>query len=287
MPEFGFNTHAQYAMELFRCLSKFKKYNILFVKCFDNFSQCMIKKYNPNIFYKFQKSHCFVCSKNFFKNIPSKDNVINLDHISDKYVDHTYKLDKKFISNKIEEFNNFKYDGIEVANFSFFDYHILNREYKVNPTKKQFKKIKESVSSNIKLVNYFDYLNSKIDISHIFMIDEYSPQSTLKRWAENKKIKTFDFQSLSTKTEDLEIYSGSTWTKRAIDCINIWSKYNKLNLLPYEINRAYKDLILRTVGTGGHVFSSKYKNNYSKFLIEKLGLSEEKKNYRIVYFKLR
>lgn len=277
MPEFGLNAHAQYATELFRCLSKLKKYNILFTKCFDNFNQCMIKKYNPHIFYKFQKGHCFACTKNFFKNVPFKDNVINLDYISDKYFDQSYKLDKKFMSNEIEEFSNFKYNSIEVANLSFFDHLIMNREYKINPSKKQIEKIKESVSSNIKLVNCFDYLNSKIDISHIFMIDEYSPQSTLKRWAENKKIKTFNFQSLSTKSDDLEIFSSSTWAKRGIDCIDVWSKYNKLNLSQYEINRAYQDLTFRTVGRGGHVFSSNYKKNFSKTLVENLGLSQKKK----------
>ena len=277
MPEFGIDAHAQYATELFRCLSKLKKYNILFTKCFDNFNQCMIKKYNPHIFYKFKKGFCFSCTKNFFKNVPFKDNVINLDYILDKHFDQSYKLDKKFMSNKIEEFKNFKYNSIEVANFSFFDHLILNREYKINPSKKQIEKIKESVSSNIKTVNCFDYINSKIDISHIFMIDEYSPQSTLKRWAENKKIKTFSFQSLSTKSEDLEIYSSNTWTKRGIDCIDIWSKYSQLNLSPCEINRTYKNLALRTVGSGGHVFSSNYKKNYSKNFIEKLGLSQKKK----------
>lgn len=276
MPEFIFSNHANHALNLFRSLSKSKKYNILFVRCFNHFTDCMAKKNNQGVKKKYKKEFCYRCDLNLIKKIPFKKNIIDLDQIPSKNFDQTFKLDENFTSDKIEDFKNFTYQNIEMAKFAFYDYFITNKQNQLNPSKKQLLKLKEIVSNNIKLVNYFDHISSKIDISHIFMIDEYSFQATLRRWAENKNINTFFFQASESKEETLEITNRKSWTKRTIDCIDIWDKYKKLNLSANEISKIYESLILRTKGDGGHIFSTNYKSYFAKNFLDTLGFSNNK-----------
>jgi len=237
----------------------------------------MAKKYNSDINKKYLKVLCNNCNKNFIKKISFIKNVINLEEISSVNFDQSFKLNKNFTSDKIDDFKNFTYQKIEMAKFSFYDYFIINKQTKLNLSEKEFLKLREIVSNNIKLVDYFDYISSKINISHIFMIDEYSCQSTLRRWAENKKIKTFFFKASPSEEEILEINNHKSWTKKNIDCIEIWNKYKKLNLSQEEIAKVYKNLILRTQGVGGHIFSTNFKKNFSINLLKKLHLSNDKK----------
>lgn len=276
MPEFIFSNHTNHALNLFRSLSKSKKHNILFVRCFNHFTDCMAKKHNRGLKNKYKKVLCNECDSNLIKKIPFKKNIIDLDQIPSKNFDQTFRLDKNFTSDKIEDFKNFTYQNIEMAKFAFYDYFITNKQNQLNPSKKQLLKLKEIVSNNIKLVNYFDHISSKIDISHIFMIDEYSFQTTLRRWAENKNINTFFFQASPSKEETLEISNRKSWTKRSIDCIDIWDEYKKLNLSANEIIKIYESLILRTKGEGGHVFSTNYKSYFAKNFLDTLGFSNNK-----------
>lgn len=279
MPEAILSPHMEAAIDLWKSLNN--HFDVMFVKCFDSLPKCMFKL-SVHINEKNSKiselGSCIKCYKNF-------------DSLSEKYnfnyfdlrkfsADNINILDKNFYSNNPADFLKFTYKNIQLAKITLYDYFIINKKNEKNINIQELKVLRETVFNNIKEINFLEKIYKEFPFKYVFLLDEYSMQTSIRVWSSKHSIKSFFFQNVPrsiSKKNFLEIANIKTWPERIIFFKKNWHQWKNLHINSSTVKLIYEDLACRTKGIGGHIFSQKYSNSKSKFIFEKLNLSTSRK----------
>ena len=279
MPEAIFSSHIEAAIDLWKSLNN--HFDVMFVKCFNSLPKCMFKLYyhtNEKNSKISELGSCIKCYKRF--DSLSKKYHFNYLDLRKFSIDKINILDKNFYSNKPSDFFKFKYKNIQLAKITLYDYFIINKKNKKNINIQELNVLREIVFNNIKEINFLEKIYREFPFKYVFLVDEYSLQTSIRVWSLKNNIKTFFFQNVprsASKKNFLEIANIKTWPERIIFFKKDWYQWKNLHIESSAIKLIYEDLALRTKGIGGHIFSQKYSNSKSKFIYEKLNLSPSKK----------
>jgi hypothetical protein len=282
VPEAIFKPHINAAIDLWKNLRP--DFDIAFVKCFNSLPRCMFKVHMYSNFWKKnnpinnEKLYCSNCYKNF-KDLSQKNN-FNYFDLREFPEEKTLILDKNFYSKNLSTFLNFKYKGIWLAKVTMYDYFIITKKNSADINNEELETLRTHVLNNIKEINFLEKIYKIFPFKRIFLIDEYSMQTSLRLWSLKNSINSYFFQyapSSIKKDSPLEVANIKTWPERTIIFKKKWKNWRNLHLDSSIVKTIYEDLLFRTRGIGGHIFSAKYKPQDSKNILKKLNLSSKKK----------
>jgi hypothetical protein len=280
-PEHIFSSHFEASIKLSNLLKKFS--NIFMPHCNNSFEQCMYKL-NRNVnwwfdlkFFKYKQENidCFRCSRTIDNSDEIKGiNFINLDHL----VNYQLKNEiSKVRCMQLEELKNYSYEGVNLFKQVLYDYFIIFKKDKLyNISTHEFNIIKNQIISNIQSIFYLKSIREKYKLNFLFLIDEYSFQSSVRDWGLRNNIKVFFYQYAYSKEKILEIVDVRTWPERILDYKNKWDVWKSAPLNNKVILDVYDDLINRILAKGNHVFSKKFKKKKSNKILKKLKINKSK-----------
>ena len=282
VPEAIFQPHINAAIDLWKNLRS--DFDIAFVKCFNSLPRCMFKVNMYSNFWKKNTSknnenfYCSNCYK-IFKDLSKKHN-FNYFDLRKFLEEKPLILDKNFYSKNLSSFLKFKYKGILLARVTMYDYFIINKKNIINANNEELETLRAHVLNNIKEINFLEKIYKIFPFKRIFLIDEYSMQTSLRLWSLKNNINNYFFQytpSSVKKDSILEVANIKTWPERTLIFKKKWKNWKTLYLDSSTVKTIYEDLLFRTRGIGGHIFSAKYKPQESKNILKKLNLSLKKK----------
>jgi hypothetical protein len=283
MPEAIFDSYLEMSKTLKNKLQE--KFNLKFISCSNDLLQCMYK-INMSTYWwskiKFIKnmqiqSGCDKCLKNFKNNINS--DYLRLSDFKQKSI---YQEIKKIVSSNYEYLiNDYCYDGIKVGNFVKYDLSIVFKKSTLNEKlkKNEIDFLRTQIKNNVELISYLNNIKKKFNFQFLFLIDEYSAQSTIGAWCKKNSIKTYLYQYAYSIDNVLEFSNLNLWSLRIDNYKKIWSDWKKIPLSKEVIDNTYKNLISRTRSKAGHVFSKSYEKKHKVKIFQKSKLTAGTKIY--------
>jgi hypothetical protein len=280
-PEYIFSNHFEASIKLSNLLNKFS--NIFMPYCNNSFEQCMYKL-NRNVNWRFdlkffkdkqESIDCFKCSGNIHNSDEIKGiNFIHLDHLANLQLKNELS---KVQGMQLDELKNYSYEGTTLFKQVLYDYFIIFKKDKLcNISTHEFNIIKNQIISNIQSIFYLKRIHEKYKLNFLFLIDEYSFQSSVRDWGLRNNIKVFFYQYAYSKEKILEITDVRTWPERILDYKNKWDIWKLVPLNNKVIFDVYDDLIGRILAKGNHVFSKKFMKKKSNKILEKLKIDKSK-----------
>jgi len=283
IPEAIFPPHINSAIDLWKNIKK--DYNVIFVKCFNNLPRCTFKNlmstqfWSANVSSNTEESYCISCYRSF----ESLSKKYNFNYFDLRQLNQDVKIvDRNYFSDDPIFFLKFKYKNIQLAKMALYDYFICNKKDNINQiTQEELHNLKKITYSNIKQINLLEQIHKKFAFKRIFLIDEYSSQTSLRTWCLNNNIKTYFFQYAlplgNSEKPSLEILNIKSWPEKDEKLKKIWKYWKNLYISHNQIASTYGDLSLRISGSGNHIFSLNYDPNLSEDIKKKYNLSPKKK----------
>lgn len=279
-PEYIFDNQLNMTLELVKKLHG--KTNIFTIDCRNNFPQCMFKinRYfwrSKNSFLK-KKSEDIDCEKCLKKSLKLRDtkkvNFININTLDLSKIH--YELQKiEGLTEK--ELIAYEFENINIYNFVLYDYFIVFKKHKKSKIDEdEFRYIKNQILNNVFAIFVVKQIIKEYKIDVLFMIDEYSFQSSIRAWAKSENIKVLFYQHTYSLREELEITNVDSWPLRINDYKNYWPLFKKTPVSERMVKDTYDNLISRLNNKATHMFSKKYDKNLKIEKIKKLKLNDRK-----------
>lgn len=279
-PEYIFDNQLNMTLELVKKLHK--KTNIYAIDCRNNFPQCMFKinRYfwrskNSFLKKKSEEIDCERClNKSFKLRETKKVNFININKLD---LDKIYDEMKKIECFNERELVAYEFENINIYNFVLYDYFIVFKKHKKSKINKdEFRYIKNQILNNVFAIFVVKQIVRKYKIENLFMIDEYSFQSSIRSWAKSENIKVLFYQHAYSVKEQLEITNVDSWPLRINDYKSCWPLFKKTPVSEKAVKDTYNNLISRLNNKATHMFSTKYDKNLKIKKIKKLRLNDRK-----------
>lgn len=280
-PEGIFSSHQKMSLELATLLKKVS--NVFFFKCLNDFPQCMYKinrsfwwsdiSYFKNKQEINECNNCIKKSEKFL--IDNNFNTITNSDINNPNI----KIEVSKIKNlSFQEIKNYSYENINIYNLVLYDYYIVFKKDKFyEPNKKEAEFIKKQLINNIIAISTIKEICQKFKISSIFMIDEYSFQSSIRAWCKLNNVKVFFYQNSYSIKEELEFTPVSSWPLRISDYKNNWEIFKNLPVSSQMVDDTYSNLLLRMQNRATHIFSKSYNKEVILDKINGLKIDNTKK----------
>ena len=126
----------------------------------------------------------------------------NLNYVNNLDIEDIFIEDEiiKINNLKLDEIVNYKFRNINIYDLVLYDYFIVFKKDKLYKLEREeIKFIKNQIINNIKAISIIEKILPKFKIRNIFMIDEYSFQSSIRAWCKLNKIKVFFFNILTVQ----------------------------------------------------------------------------------------
>jgi hypothetical protein len=283
MPEGIFTSHLEMSKSLESELRK--KFNVKFICCNNNLVQCM-HKMNMSAYWwlknKFFRdiqlvADCNKCLKNFKKKI--KTDYFNLKDLNDDNLIAEYKKIEN--SNYQYLINDYLYQDIPLGKLVKYDLSIVFKKNRIDENFTNYEELflKKQIKNNVQIINYLNIIKKKFDFNYLFLIDEYSSQTSIRLWCAKNNVNTYIYQYTYSNDKVLELTNVITWPLRIDNYKKFWDEWKNIPINKNVINSIFQNLISRTQSKAGHVFSKSFKKGYSLKIFEKSEINKETKIY--------
>lgn len=278
LPEAGISLYIKTFVSLAKQF-KLKGYQVYFARCFQLFERCVFmdsENLPLNAKNSDKKVLCAYCFKSFANNVMEKGfDCIDLRQFSTKE-------DKEYIQNIIaekgEQIFEFVYEGVDFTRFLKYNFFLFLKKSDLSQITSQELKLWQQYLISL-FVGYqaVKRLTKSVNLSHIFMCDEYSFNMVVNEIAKKENISfsnlTFPFHKDidTSKIKVLQQYSQN----QSCFTLTQWPKFSQVCLSSSQLIEAVDDLIIKMSKRG--VYSYSPSKSVQSNILEALNLDDNRK----------